>query len=253
MNRLYCDSNNVKWMMFDVDKQRGPLYNTPTHTELIECIENHLGMPRCVSRIVSLPYYSVPMWVANENDITSLLNYLYCVCCSCGSTLHTPGQLVIIISLGMNKDQTTSMTWRVGMRGLCCNAHLLDHNIYYPYILSSQKKLISAIETGWSSFDTTNECNGCTHWECKMTDEIIKENHLYTENVVLDQLLWHFFNIKLDVVTPLLYNRCAKSTCGIPLKYAKNRITCDICRKNVYCSEECVEKHHCKAYYLLWI
>jgi len=253
MNRVYCDSNNVEWVMFNVNNDREPPYDTPSHLEIKQCIESHLSTSNCVSCTVPLPYFSVPMWVAKQSDVVSPLNYLYCVCCECGLKLNTPGQLMIMISLGMDSEQTISMTWRVCLRGMCCNPDLLEHSVYYPFILSSQQHLISIIETGWSSFDTQTECTGCSHWECKFTDDIIKQYQLYNEHTVLDQLLWHFYDIKLDVVTPLVYNKCARTTCGIPLKYCKNSVACDTCRKMVYCSEKCVEEHHCEAYYKFWL
>jgi len=252
MNRIYCDSDNVEWMLFDVNGQRCPSYDTPLHTDIFDYMGKHLSIEHCDTRCIGLPYFSVPMWVVDEADITSVLNCLYCVCCECGSVLNTPGQVMIIFTIGIDPmDNVTCMTWRTGLRGLCCNPNLLENSVYFPLMLTSQKKLIQTIENGWSSFNTERVCTGCEHWECKLTDKLIVQHNLYAS--VADQLLWHFFDIKLDVVTPLILNKCAKVTCGIPLKYCKDPIICDICRIKVYCSDKCIENHYCKPYYLLWI
>jgi len=262
MSKVYNDSNGVQWQMFDVDGQREPPYGIPDncHTAIQQYMENHIKTIDTAFCEIPLPYFSVPMWVLSQENIESVLSYLYCVCCTCGSILDTPAQLILLITLGINIEPWLNMTWRIGMRGMCCSPDLIRNNSYYQFMLYSQNALSPSIEHGWDAFipiiDAQCTMFACDHDVCMLTKKIILENNLYTStDDQMNDLLGFFQIIKLDVVGPLLNNssRCARKTCGVPLKYAKeNRIMCDNCRRIMYCSDGCIEKHHCASYCDVW-
>lgn len=265
MNRVYSDSNNVRWQMFDTEPRgrTGPSYAVPAqcHLAIRQYMKTHIGATQSSYHEIPLPYFSIPMWIVDEQHVDSILNYLYCVCCTCGITLNTPAQLILLFTIGIDTAPWLTMTWRVGLRGMCCSPNLIRNNTYYHFMLHSQNALTPAIESGWDVFNPVIDpaclVFSCDHDICRFTKKLITENSLYTTpDDHMNDLLGYFLIIKLDVVGPLLTSssKCARKTCGIPLKYAKeNRIMCDNCRRIMYCSDECIEMHHCDNYCNVWL
>lgn len=295
-NKEYFDSNGVIWNRYDSGKCLKPLYRIPfnVHSQIQSFMLDYLqDINEHAFYYVSLPYYSVPMWVKYEKDISTVLDYSYCVCCHCGHLLTTPGQLCVLFLLGLDNQNCLTMTWRIQLKCTCSIKEDMYNDLsYFPFLLHSQAALEQPIKQGWTQFIDELEskpgvCSICgIGFEKEKKEKEIDQcqryccqnvvcNVLYDKNCTkqmktktiqdyMNDMLLSFFTSNVDLISPLLSFVCYDPTCRARLKTVKNPSKkyecCHKCRQQIYCSKECYyrnEERHlqgkCKSYLDIFI
>lgn len=300
MKRLkeYPDSNGVSWVRFDTELALQPDYDVPTNvpTEIkdymLSCLSHneHSTVNTYCFKLITLPFYSVPMWVKRQEDILSILDYSYSVCCQCGQVLTTPGQLCVLFLLVMDENKYLSMTWQIQLQCMCSIVeNMYDTLSYFPFMLHVHSCLTDNIESGWNQFieylDTRNQignCNicgiqlenktmtCCNNVVCNLVRNQKRENQKREEKEeeqvtdFMDEMMTLFFTSNVDLISPLLSPVCYEKTCRIRLRSLKDLVSkyecCEKCRLEIYCSKECFNKNagkhalnKCKSYLDIFI
>lgn len=276
------DSDGVPWSRFN--PSRGELcvpYGVPSdiHLEIRSCIREYMPTNQHLFFTVTLPYFSVPMWVTNESEINSWLNYSFCCCFECGLILRSPGRLILVFLLGKDdNDPALCMSWRIALVGPCCLPDLIYGASYYPFMLYVHSQIRESIEAAWNQFNDVplhNHCiicdieieNGnedldtCLNDICVYLRCCTKSIHELTLEERRDNLLWFFYCTSVDVVTPLLQQICHHPSCEKPLREQSRypRDQCGQCKRVCYCSSRCRKRHRkkhrksgCISYREIW-
>ena len=176
---------------------------------------------------VILPFWADAMHPVPLNDDT-----MYSTCVKCGKSLER-GLVTLLF------DQ---QAW--GVRLVCCvvtaGTAVTTHPIIY--IASILEPLIL---NAWK--EVNYQCTVCTRSRCNdVRCQKMLERGIIKSNPVLD----HFYNVKLNVLTPLVDFVCANC------KNPDATKLCKVCRIVVFCSRKCKKiSGHTKCqnhYYDIW-
>lgn len=163
------------------------------------------------SRLVCLPFLVEAMHPVPLNGDT-----VYSVCAKCGESLD----IGVVALVFHNND------W--GVRIACKSCSPLKETTSTPYLIPYIASVLRPhILRAWETVNTT--CNVCTRPRC--TDaECVKVSALLEKRPAA---LEHFYNVSLDVITPLIGDACV--VCG--RRGAK--LQCKTCRMHVFCGKRC--------------
>lgn len=174
---------------------------------------------------VILPFSVDSMYPIDESDLN------YSTCCKCGEAIESGLVCLFFID----------RTW--GVR-ICCDVHtklnpIRRCKVQIVYIFDILKSIINkGCQTVY------NGCSVCSRENCK---DFQCKRILELEILEKDTLLDHFFNIKLDVLSPLVEPIC--ETC----KRLNAKKFCNRCKLYAFCGTKCKKEHTCNdEFYCIW-
>lgn len=280
MAKEYRDQTGLSWERYDNLYCPQPSYYELLPQDHSGDIKTHIlslvdpQFEECEFRVVPLPTFSVPMWpISNDDDGVNCLHYSYCICFKCNQFCSGPAQICILLLICKYPDETFLFTKRAVIQCTVCNPEMISQSSYFGFILSAQHLISDPLSYGWDTFDPQvydpERCYVCEQYECINAETCKRELQYICDNSIdgdprvsptakqcMDNLLWHFFNYQLDIITAFVPSVCHNGNCR---KNLRNRSVymCEWCRRVMFCSERCLALHPsrngCVHYLAVWL
>lgn len=291
IKQLFPDNSGVYWQRYN--KRLG--VTRPRYADAIPYSAKDLrGLilsdfePQCVSMAcLPLPFSSVPMWPHKAHHAKSAWSFAcyYCPVCEC-EIVKTPPQIpwrvCIHFVIGQRRDGYYDFTWIC--RLLCGLCSPNDGNCsVYPNILHSRDDLNTVLKPILKDFDDRWSGSKCIVCERELKKRITKGipvcndkecirslpmiNSMigggdYAESLInisprarTKNMMDYLRKCRVDICTPMRWNVCHRNGC---VHIGRTNITCDTCKRVMYCSEECrvaslqLHKQGCRSYLEVW-
>lgn len=280
MAKEYRDQTGQSWERYDNLYCPAPSYHEALPINIKQDIFDHIlsrvdtGYNDWYFTVVPLSVFSVPMWPIEISELeTNCLHFSYCMCFRCNQFCSGPAQVCLLLLICRYDDETFLFAKRPVIQCIKCNPHIFQDCSYFGFILSAQQLISEPLNYGWDTFDPRvydpEKCYVCEQYECLNRDQCIEELEYISENGIdgdprqlptaeqcMNNLLWHFYNYQLDVISDFIPQVCHNVTCR---RLLRNRPSykCDHCRRVIFCSEKCSARHPplggCASYYSLWL
>ena len=191
--------------------------------------------------MLKLPFFSFPMWPKTKKDIKNVADFCFCICLKCGKLISGPACLYLSFNVVQHSNTKYTILWRPRLS--CCDK-IGFNKTYFPLISMvasllkpvfkkamktfSNKTIISKTKCYVCEDDLPCDNDICTYLSDKIPTKSTPDDHMF-------DLMMHFKNIKLDILSCLCENRCCNYGCNKKM----SSVICKHCRRVVYCSKKC--------------
>jgi hypothetical protein len=248
------DSTGYTWCKFDDKYCRQPRYAIPGN--ILQLMNQRLQLVETYTRLIELPYVSVPMWLKNPDAIHDVMQYRYCICMRCGLLCRHLVRVAILLVFSRDTHGVLSCSfWCCVVCNECADVR---HLTYFPNIIRATSIVVPILSDAWNSFIadvavSSAVCVVCFNPNtacCDDCNEVAAEMRHYgvdpsaptsLEDISISYMLF-LFKHKVDVVKEMVPLVCYNPTCQI--QCISVYFSCQHCHSVLFCSKKCMDAAH---------